>query len=145
MIPPIAAKAKNPLTITVNTLRPVNRFAPSHALGAAIDGHEVGLNDLQLRPDNIKAMLSAGLRPLTYRLRTELGMDVWHWNPNGSWSDENQREGYWISNSSTGPPISLSYGYSLPRRGNSTAGPCRETFPGSLPSTATQPLPGAQR
>jgi hypothetical protein len=119
VIPDLAlAQRRTPTTITVDTSRPVNRFSPSHALGAAIDGHEKGINDLQLKPDNIKAMLSAGLRPLTYRLRTELGMHVWHWNPNGSWSDENKREGYWISNSKTGPPISLSYGYSLPRRGN---------------------------
>ncbi|HEX3083085.1 MAG TPA: hypothetical protein VHP99_01070, partial [Pyrinomonadaceae bacterium] len=119
VVPNVAvAQRRTPATITVDTSRPVNRFSPAHALGAAIDGHEKGVNDLQLKPDNIKAMLSAGLRPLTYRLRTELGMDVWHWNPNGSWSDESRRQGYWISNSNLGPPISLSYGYSLPRRGN---------------------------
>ncbi|HYW74654.1 MAG TPA: discoidin domain-containing protein [Pyrinomonadaceae bacterium] len=105
-------------TITVDTSRPVNRFSPAHALGAAIDGHELGLNDLQLKSDNIKAMLTAGLKPLTYRLRTELGIDVWHWNPNGSWSDQNKKEGYWVSDSKLAQPISLSYGYALPRRGN---------------------------
>jgi hypothetical protein len=115
---PFTAFAQSRTTITVDTSQPVNRFTPSHALGAAIDGHEKGVNDLQLKPNNIKAMLSAGLRPLTYRLRTELGMAVWHWNPNGSWSDENKRAGYWISNSNLEQPISLSYGYSLPRRGN---------------------------
>jgi len=105
-------------TVTVDTSRPINRFTPSHALGAAIDGHEKGINDLQLKPVNIKAMLSAGLRPLTYRLRTELGMAVWHWNPQGRWSGQNQQEGYWVSDSNFGAPILLSYGYSLPRRGN---------------------------
>jgi len=112
------AQRRPTATITVNTSQPVNRFTPSHALGGAIDGQEKGVNDLQLRPDNIRAMLSAGLKPLTYRLRTELGMDVWHWNPNGSWSDENKHEGYWLSDSTTGPPIALSFGYSLPHRGN---------------------------
>src|SRR5438132_5224862 len=105
-------------TITIDTSRRVNRFTPSHALGAAIDGHEKGENDLQLRPENISAMLSAGFRSLTYRLRTELGGDVWHWNPAGSWSDSQKREGYWISDSKLGAPIQLSYGYRLPRRGN---------------------------
>ncbi len=105
-------------TITIDTSRPVNRFTPSRALGAGIDGHEKGVNDLQLKPVNIKAMLSVGLRPLTYRLRTELGIDVWHWNPRGSWSDPHKPEGYWTSDGNPGAPILLSYGYSLPRRGN---------------------------
>ena len=78
------AQRRPAVTVTVDTSRPIKRFTPAHALGAAIDGHEKGINDLQLTPDNIKAMLSAGLRPLTYRLRTELGIAVWHWNPQGS-------------------------------------------------------------
>ena len=115
---PVFAQRRPAVSITVDTSRPLTRFSPSHALGAAIDGHEKGTNDLQLRPDNIKAMLSAGLRPLTYRLRTELGIAVWHWNPKGSWSEPNQHEGYWISDDTPGAPISLSFGYNLPRRGN---------------------------
>ena len=112
------AQRRPTATITIDTSRPVNRFAPSHALGAGIDGHEKGINDLQLKPDNIKAMLSAGFKPLTYRLRTELGMAVWHWNPKGAWSDQAGRQGYWVSNNEPGQPISLSFGYSLTRRGN---------------------------
>src|SRR5215467_11417568 len=60
-------------TITIDTSHAVNRFAPSHALGAGVDGHEKGTNDLQLSGENINAMISAGLKSLTYRLRTELG------------------------------------------------------------------------
>src|SRR5215471_19281518 len=84
-------------TITIDTSHAVNRFAPSHALGAGVDGHEKGTNDLQLTGENINAMLSAGFKSLTYRLRTELGGDVWHWNPNGSWSDPQTHQGYWTS------------------------------------------------
>ena len=106
-------------TVIININRePANRFTPSHALGAAVDGHDKGTNDLQLTPANIQAMLSAGLKSLSYRLRTELAGDVWHWNPRGSWSDERNQRGYWTSNSQLGDPISLSYGFSLPRRGN---------------------------
>src|SRR3954451_22872028 len=105
------------LIVTVSTTRSVNRFNPAHALGAAIDGKTKGLIDLQLTARNIEKMRSAGLRSLTYRLRTELANEVWHWNPQGTWSDPHN-QGYWISDASSSLPISLSYGYSLPRRGN---------------------------
>lgn len=97
--------------------QPLNRFAPSHAFGADIDGHEKGELDQMLSPTNTKEMLTAGLKPISYRLRTELAGEAWHWNPRGSWSKPKQREGYWISSNSDAP-ISVSYGYRLPRRGN---------------------------
>jgi hypothetical protein len=115
---PAVAQHRATVTITIDTSRPANRFIPSHALGGAIDGHEKGFNDLQLTPPNIQAMQSAGLKSLTYRLRTELAGDVWHWNPRGSWSDPQSQQGYWTSDAKLAEPISLSYGYSLPRRGN---------------------------
>jgi hypothetical protein len=96
--------------------RPLNLFLPDTTLGAGYDGHEKGQNDLILQPGNIKAMQSVDLRPLTYRLRTELGIEAWHWNPKGKWSGEN--EGYWVSSSDSNDSISVSYGYRLPRRGN---------------------------
>ena len=71
-----------------------------------------------LSDKNITEMLLAGLGPLTCRLRTELAGEVWHWNPRGSWSDEAGQCGYWTSSSSISTPINLSYGYRLPRRGN---------------------------
>lgn len=106
------------VTVTINKSRVINRFDPSHALGAAVDGKEKGMIDVQLTSQNIETMRSAGLQSLIYRLRTELGNEVWHWNPQGSWSDPKEKQGYWISNSTSAQPISLSYGYSLPRRGN---------------------------
>jgi hypothetical protein len=97
---------------------PANRFTPAHAVGAAVDGHDKGVIDLQLTSPNIQAMLSAGFKSLAYRLRTELANDAWHWNPQGRWSDANNRQGYWVSDNESSVPIDLSYGYRLPRRGN---------------------------
>src|ERR1700732_3115451 len=88
------------ITVLVRPGHPANRFIPAHALRAGVDGHEKGEADRQLKPENIKEMLSAGLRSLTYRLRTELANDAWHWNPQGTWSDTNGKRGYWISDSS---------------------------------------------
>src|ERR1700694_5243484 len=72
------------VTISIRPGHPANRFIPARAFGAGIDGHGKGETDRQLQPDNIREMLSAGLRSLTYRLRTELAIDAWHWNPRGT-------------------------------------------------------------
>ena len=114
----LAQSRVNTVTISYRPGRPANRFLPAHAFGAGIDGHEKGETDRQLQPENIELMLSAGLRSLTYRLRTELAIDAWHWNPKGSWSEEPRQQGYWISDSTATEPIQSTHGYSLPRRGN---------------------------
>jgi hypothetical protein len=106
------------LTVRFKRGRPLHRFVPSHALGAAIDGENAGRLDRKLTPANIQAMLSAGLKSLDYRLRTELAIDAWHWNPHGTWSDATKRQGYWTSDSISDKPLLRSYGYHLPRRGS---------------------------
>lgn len=112
--------ATNSVTLTVRFKpgRPLHRFVPSHALGAAIDGENAGRADRKLTPANIQAMLSAGLKSLDYRLRTELAIDAWHWNPQGTWSDATNKQGYWTSDYNSDKPILRSYGYHLPRRGS---------------------------
>jgi hypothetical protein len=91
---------------------------PSQALGAGVDGHEKGECERMFTDKNISEMRSAGFGPLTYRLRTELAGEAWHWNPRGMWSDPVHQCGYWTSDDSLAEPITLSYGYRLPRRGN---------------------------
>lgn len=105
-------------TVDINPKEILNTFDPRDALGAAVDGHEEGTAEQVYTPKNLAAMKAAGLHSLTYRLRTELGCEAWHWNPEGSWSEAGKSQGYWTSTSAPGKRIDVSWGYRLPRRGN---------------------------
>jgi hypothetical protein len=109
---------QNIFYVTVHADRPVNTINPTKALGAGVDGHEQGECARMFTDKNIAEMRSAGFGPLTYRLRTELSGEVWHWNPRGNWTDAVHECGYWTSDDSIAEPIKISYGYRLPRRGN---------------------------
>jgi F5/8 type C domain len=105
-------------TVIIDSATVLASFSPAYALGAGVDGHGKGtLRDIYT-PQNIAAMRSAGLSRLTYRLRTELGVEAWHWNPRGRWSDSAHERGYWTSDSTSATRITLTHGYRLPRRGN---------------------------
>ena len=79
-------------TVIVHTERPaVNRFDSRATFGAGLDGHGKGAVADVYTPENIKAMKSVGFTMATYRLRTELGVRAWHWNPRGRWSASTER------------------------------------------------------
>lgn len=100
--------------------RVIRSFDPRHALGAGLDGYHEGDTTEMLSPPSVREMLGAGLGPVSLRLRTELAVDAWHWNPKGRWSDPAHAQGYWTSDARPDPkaPIVVSYGYKLPRRGD---------------------------
>ncbi|HVZ29220.1 MAG TPA: discoidin domain-containing protein [Asticcacaulis sp.] len=104
--------------IVIDTRHPIQTFRPDEAFGAALDG--MGKDEVaQLyTPHNVAAMTKAGLKPVTYRLRTELGIEAWHWNEQGTWSDPAHQQGYWTSSDHSGKPILMTHGYALPRRGD---------------------------
>ncbi|MGI9036455.1 MAG: discoidin domain-containing protein [Pyrinomonadaceae bacterium] len=115
----ISARPPKRAIITVNASQPANEFEPCRDLGAGIDGNDFGEINRILSARNIDEMQTVGFKPLTYRLRTELAIDAWHWNPQGAWSDAKNEQGYWTSaDNAAGEPISLCYGYHLPRRGS---------------------------
>ena len=112
----------DPVTATVRIdtqSGPVATFVPDQALGAAVDGLPEGQNDDLYTPHNIAAMGRSGLRPISYSLRTELGIDAWHWGEEGSWSDPAHHQGYWTSSDNPVRPVLRGWGYALPRRGDS--------------------------
>jgi hypothetical protein len=94
-----------------------NTIKPTEALGAGIDRLPYGAADKLFVDDTIKQILSAGWQTVTYRQNTELHVEAWHWNPQGTWSDPTGK-GYFIGSAAPGAElIRHSYGYPLPHRG----------------------------
>ena len=106
------------VVIDASATAAIHRFVPARAIGGALDGHDAGATARMLTDHNVRAIREAGLGALTYRLRTELANEAWHWNPRGRWSDPAHERGYWVSSDSLAAPITVSWGYRLPRRGN---------------------------
>src|SRR6266403_2877649 len=93
-----------------------NTVKPTEALGAGIDRLPYGAADKLFVDDTIKQILSAGWQTVTYRQNTELHVEAWHWNPQGTWSDP-AGKGYFTGSANPTETIRYSYGYRLPRRG----------------------------
>ena len=93
-------------------------FDPDKALGTSIDIlPAVNFNEVYSEP-NLKESLSAGWGPISYRQNTELTIEAWHWNPNGTWSDPAHHDGYFTGSAQPGAEsLRESFGYSLPHRG----------------------------
>jgi hypothetical protein len=103
-------------TITVDASRSTNTFVPASTLGAGVDRIPIEAIDRGLQPEMLARVLAAGWQTVSYRQNTELAVEAWHWNPEGTWSDPAGR-GYFTGSSALGGPIRYSYGYGLPHRG----------------------------
>lgn len=94
-------------------------FRPADVFGVTIDGGDAAETGALLNRNNAPAIRAAGFRDASYRLRTELAGQVWHWSSYGQWSDPEHHQGYWIGDASRDDDHEFSFGYRLPRRGNS--------------------------
>jgi hypothetical protein len=119
----VAALAMNPsvgyaqtIRVDVTAARAIG-FDPDLALGTSMDILPAKEFDTVYSEPVIKESLSAGWGPVTYRQNTELTIDAWHWNPNGTWSNAEEKSGYFTGNAEPKDFVRRSYGYSLPHRG----------------------------
>lgn len=103
-------------TITVDVSHSTNHFVPKETLGAGVDRIAVEAIDKDLLQPTLEKTLASGWQPVTYRQNTELAVEAWHWNPQGTWSDAGGK-GYFIGSATALETIRYSYGYALPRRG----------------------------
>jgi len=92
-------------------------FDPDKALASSLDILPVSEFDAVFSEPVIKASLSTGWGPISYRQNTELTYDAWHWNPNGTWSDEAHKSGYFTGSAEPHDFIRQSFGYRLAHRG----------------------------
>lgn len=105
------------VTVDATPSHVANRFSPLYALGSTVDRVPSNATDVFFRPDQIQKVLSAGWGVISYRQNTDLFVQAWHWNPNGTWSDR-AGKGYFTGDATpTKEMIRHSYGYSLPHRG----------------------------
>ena len=106
------------ITVDATPSHVANTFSPRRALGAAIDRLRTGTPDHLLTDPLLKEILGAGWGAVTYRQNTELMVEAWHWNPNGTWSNAEKKEGYFVGDANpTDQMIHNSWAYPLPHRG----------------------------
>ncbi len=108
--------AAQTIQVDITPAHSTNRFVPNEALGAGIDRIAAEAIDKDMVQPNLGKALASGWQPVTYRQNTELAVEAWHWNPQGTWSDPSGK-GYFTGSATPAEFIRYSYGYSLPRRG----------------------------
>ncbi|MGA3298648.1 MAG: glycosyl hydrolase family 5 [Candidatus Acidiferrales bacterium] len=113
----IPASAQN-IQVDITPAHATNHFVPNQTLGAGVDRIAQEAIDKGLAQPALDQALSSGWQPVTYRQNTELAVEAWHWNPQGTWSDPSgSGKGYFTGSANPTESIRYSYGYSLPHRG----------------------------
>ncbi|HXY00465.1 MAG TPA: discoidin domain-containing protein [Candidatus Limnocylindrales bacterium] len=92
-------------------------FDPDKAMGTSMDILSAKEFEKVYAQPVIKAGLSAGWGPMSYRQNTELTYSAWHWNPNGKWSDERHKSGYFVGSAEPTDTLRQSFGYHIAHRG----------------------------
>ncbi len=108
---PLAAQ-----TVRIDTAKPSNAINPRDSVGAGVDRIPVDAIDHDLTKQALPPVLESGWQPVTYRQNTDLAVEAWHWNSEGTWSDPSGK-GYFTGSTTSTGFIRHSFGYALPHRG----------------------------
>lgn len=103
-------------------------FDPDRAMGTSMDILPAKQFDIVYSAPILKESLSAGWGSITYRQNTELTIDAWHWNPDGEWSDAQNKRGYFIGSAEPTGTLEKSFGYKLPHRGSTRSDNDQDEF-----------------
>jgi hypothetical protein len=104
------------IRVDITSDHATNTFRPTEALGAGVDRIPRVATDKVFTEPMINQILSAGWQTVSYRQNTELFVEAWHWNPEGTWSGPGDK-GYFVGNSTPIEFIRHSLGYPLPHAG----------------------------
>lgn len=113
MLPSLKAQT---IRVDITPAHATNSFVPKESLGAGIDRIPVAAIDHDLTPAALDRVFAAGWQPVTYRQNTDLVVEAWHWNSEGTWSAPSS-QGYFTGATDSTHPIRYSYGFALPHRG----------------------------
>src|ERR1700735_2979765 len=108
--------AAQTIQVDITPAHATNHFAPNVALGAGVDRIAQEAIDKDLVQPALDRALSSGWQPVSFRQNTELAVEAWHWNPQGTWSDASGK-GYFTGSANPAEFLRYSYGYALPHRG----------------------------
>jgi hypothetical protein len=108
--------AAQTIQVDITPAHVTNHFAPNQALGAGVDRIAQEAIDKDLVQPALDRALSSGWQPVSFRQNTELAVEAWHWNPQGTWSDASGK-GYFTGSANPTEFLRYSYGYALPHRG----------------------------
>jgi len=113
MLPALRAQT---IIVDITPSHATNSFVPRESLGAGIDRIPVAAIDHDLTRATLDRVFAAGWQPVTYRQNTDLAVEAWHWNSEGTWSGSGS-QGYFTGSTDSTQPIRYSYGFALPHRG----------------------------
>jgi hypothetical protein len=120
--PANAQPAEATVHVDVTPAHVLNAIDPDTATGAWMDDLSKDQVDNLSKPETIQGIRNLGWGSITMRNNSELRLAAWHWNENGTWSDPDNKRGYYAGSPVPGTPIRYGYSYSLPHRDFMTSG-----------------------